>query len=190
MKILCDTCCILLVVRIAPNMFIDNMYGCFTIREVRDEIFKKQKFKSRYPWRVNYKDKIKAKSFGPEIRDDFRLNNKVINGKIESYTINKRKNRIFDLSYTDQKIVAYALASKSTISTNDENMQDFTEQEFDEKCISSLALVNEWIRNGLITWGDQFQTIIEDWDKNNEPVQPKGDIEEFESLTGNKYVGP
>lgn len=41
MNILCDTCTILMLIRIAPDMFIDGRYNCVTINEVRDEIFKK-----------------------------------------------------------------------------------------------------------------------------------------------------
>ena len=60
MKILCDTCTILMVIRIAPDMLTDKNYGCFTIQEVRKELIRQQKFKDRFPWRHGVKDKIRC----------------------------------------------------------------------------------------------------------------------------------
>ena len=60
MKILCDTCSILMVIRIAPDMLTDKKYGCFTIQEVREEIIRQQKFKDKYPWRLRFKNKIRC----------------------------------------------------------------------------------------------------------------------------------
>jgi len=60
MNILCDTCSILMLIRIVPEMFCDERFECVTIHEVIQEIFRTQKFKSRYPWRERYKPKIKA----------------------------------------------------------------------------------------------------------------------------------
>ena len=33
MYILCDTCSVLMLIRIAPDMFCDDSYGCVTIRQ-------------------------------------------------------------------------------------------------------------------------------------------------------------
>jgi len=63
MEILCDTCSILMLLRIAPQMFLDDTYQCCTIAEVRNEIFQTQKFKNKYPWREKFKDKIKPFAF-------------------------------------------------------------------------------------------------------------------------------
>ncbi len=60
MKILCDTCSILMVIRIAPDMLTDEKYGCFTIQKVREEIIRQQKFENKYPWRHDVKDKIQC----------------------------------------------------------------------------------------------------------------------------------
>ncbi len=60
MKILCDTCSILMVMRIAPDMLTDEKYDCFTIQEVREEIIRQQKFKDKYSWRHRFKDKIRC----------------------------------------------------------------------------------------------------------------------------------
>lgn len=58
MNILCDTCSVLMLIRVAPDMFIDARFDCVTIDEVKREIFEKQKFKSKYPWRHQFRDKI------------------------------------------------------------------------------------------------------------------------------------
>ncbi|NQV19357.1 MAG: hypothetical protein HQ534_12545 [Armatimonadetes bacterium] len=49
MNIICDTCSILMLIRIAPDMFIDSKYGCKTINEVRKEFISTTRFKEKYP---------------------------------------------------------------------------------------------------------------------------------------------
>lgn len=39
MIVLCDTCSVLMVIRIAPDMFTDDRYGCATTVKVHDELF-------------------------------------------------------------------------------------------------------------------------------------------------------
>ena len=60
MYILCDTCSILMLLRIAPDMFADKRYECVTIRQVWEEITQTQKFKSKYPWRKDYARHIQS----------------------------------------------------------------------------------------------------------------------------------
>jgi len=43
MDILCDTCSILMLIRIAPNMFIDKGFECVTIPDARKELFQTNK---------------------------------------------------------------------------------------------------------------------------------------------------
>jgi hypothetical protein len=131
-------------------MFIDERFKCITILEVRNEIFQTQKFKSRYPWRDTFKKEIKPKILNSETIKSENLYFDVINNKIESGTLNRRENRFFDLSYKDQKIVAAALASESILATNDRDMRDFIEQEFDGIGMSSLGLLNQWLKKELI----------------------------------------
>ena len=59
MNILCDTCSVLMLIRIAPDMFTDERFDCVTVQEVCEEIFRTQRFKTKYPWRSDYKDKIR-----------------------------------------------------------------------------------------------------------------------------------
>ena len=58
MYILCDTCSVLMLIRIAPDMFCDDRYECVTIQEMIQEMFRTQKFKMRYPWRTKYKPRF------------------------------------------------------------------------------------------------------------------------------------
>jgi len=76
------------------------------------------------------------------------------------------------------------------ISSTDNSLIDFLEQEFDKKNRPPLAILNDWIKRALIRWNEDIQRIIEDWDKNGEPVQPAKDKKEFLKLTGVKYTGP
>ena len=43
MYILCDTCSVLMLIRVAPDMFCDDRYGCVTIKDVFRELFRTQK---------------------------------------------------------------------------------------------------------------------------------------------------
>ena len=54
---------------------------------------------------------------------------------------------------------------------------------------SPLSILNEWIKKSLVIWNKDLQRIIEDWDKNGEPIQPIIDIKKFEKITGFKYLG-
>ncbi len=58
MYILCDTCSVLMLIRIASDMFLDPKFECVTITDVVKEIFRAQKFKNKYPWRKRYKSSI------------------------------------------------------------------------------------------------------------------------------------
>lgn len=49
MYVLCDTCSVLMLIRIAPDMFEDSRYGCVTTQEVIRELFRTQRFKEKYP---------------------------------------------------------------------------------------------------------------------------------------------
>ena len=60
MYILCDTCSVLMLIRVAPDMFCDERYACVTIQEVIRELFRTQKLKAKYPWRKEVKNTIKV----------------------------------------------------------------------------------------------------------------------------------
>ena len=74
MILLCDTCSVLMLIRIAPDMFLDDRFECVTIKKVCDEIIQTQKFKTKYPWRIKYKSKLK--SLGSTIEKDPLIQNR------------------------------------------------------------------------------------------------------------------
>ena len=51
MVVLQDTCAILMLLRIAPEMFTNPDFGCVTLASVQKEYVRKQEFKRKYPWR-------------------------------------------------------------------------------------------------------------------------------------------
>ncbi len=190
MYVLCDTCSVLMVIRIAPEMFSDERFECVTLQEVRKEIFRNQRFKTKYPWRDKFKSKIPTLQVKKLQTPQFTLYFEAIKNSIGAGAVNQRTGELFDLSPVDQVIAACTLANNYNISTGDRNLSEFLKQEFSKDTISSLGLVNNWLRKGLITWSPYHQTIIEDWDKLNERPQPKSEAKGFKRLTGCKYVGP
>lgn len=88
MHILCDTCSILMLIRIVPDMFIDERFDCLTITDVKDEIFRTQKFKTKYPWRIHLKNKIETIGITNLKTDEYKLYEDAINRLIENGTIN------------------------------------------------------------------------------------------------------
>lgn len=102
MRILCDTCSVLMVIRVAPDMFVNQRFGCATIPKVYDEIFKKQKFKTKYPWRDQFKNKIVALGTS-ELTDslvDTHLS--TIEFLVQAGVLNSNTGRLVDLSPTDK----------------------------------------------------------------------------------------
>ena len=190
MNILCDTCSVLMLIQIAPEMFCDNRFECVTIQEVFKELFRTQKFKTRYSWRKEYKSKIKAMGTSEINKGDFRVCLKTIKNIMQTGTINKRTGRYFNLSRVDQTIAACSIAHNYKLTTVDDDLEDFIKQEFSGQTISPLGIINDWLEKGLIEWDEKRQMIIEDWETCNESPQPKKEIKRFEKNTGYKYAGP
>jgi hypothetical protein len=190
MNILCDTCSVLMLIRIAPDMFTDEGFDCVTVQEVCEEIFRTQKFKTKYPWRSDYKHKIRPSNFPKGTGDNFELHFDLVTRLVDAGGISAKTGRAFGLSFVDKKIAAYVTAYGLEISSTDNSLIDFLEQEFGKRNRSPLAVLNGWIERGLIQWDEDLRRIVEDWDKNGEPVQPVKDKKDFLKLTGVKYTGP
>jgi hypothetical protein len=193
MKILCDTCCVLMLIRFAPDMFVDESYNCLTITQARKEIFRTQKFKSKYPWRDQFKDKIQCLR-NSDLTDDESYNDylNVINLLINNNTVNGKTEKLFDLSAIDRAFLACALSKGYQMTTGDSDIKDLAIQEFSETfkgSISPLGIINKWLREGLIEWDKTFQNYLLDWTTNNEDPQPKRQRVLFKKLTGFRYVG-
>jgi hypothetical protein len=178
-----------MLIRIAPDMFTDERFDCATVQEVCEEIFRTQRFKTKYPWRSDFKGKIRSSNSLKNTDDDFEFHLDVIKQLVEAGGMSSKTGKAFGLSFVDKKIAAYVTAYDLEISSTDNSLIDFLEQEFDKKNKSPLAILNGWIRGGLITWNEEVRKIVEDWDKNGEPAQPVKDKKEFLKLTGIKYMG-
>ena len=190
MYILCDTCSVLMLIRINPEMFISECFNCVTTTEVQKELSRTQKFKTKYPWRNRYKKNIKHLKISEYEDDQFKLLLKIINNTLESGIINRRTKHLFNLSYVDKTIAAYTIRHQFQLSSTDQDLIDFVTQEYSCQTITPLEIINDWLRAKLITWDADKHSIFEDWRECNERKQTTAAIEEFESLTGYKYTGP
>jgi hypothetical protein len=179
-----------MVIRIAPNMFTDERFGCATIQKVHHELYRTQKFKTKYPWRDEFKADIKTLGSGVLDTAEFNMHLSVINSLIDAGVENKETGLFVDLSSTDRHVIACATANQFGISSSDRNLVYFAEHQFDITNITPLALVNQWIDAGLIVWDKHLQMIIEDWERCGEMAQPLKEIGRFQQLTGLRYVGP
>lgn len=182
-----------MLLRIAPDMFMDLCYECVTILSIRNEIFQTAKFKSKYPWLNNLRNRVKALPSTKSNREDFKLYYEAVTILNYNGIINKRTGRAFDLSAEDRKVIAFALTYDYMISSGDNDLIDFPHQEFSARfkgAISPLEIINRWIESGVIVWDEIKQEFISEWSLNNERPQPRKAITLFEKLTGREYKGP
>lgn len=150
MFILCDTSSILMLLRIAPEMFTDDRYECGTIREVHDEIIRTTKSEANI------------------------------------------RGRLFDLSRVDMKILSHAFALKYSISSGDQGLMQFANQEFGEEfrgSITPLEIINYWLESGVITWDTQKQGYLAAWAGDREHPQSAKARKRFTQLSGSTYAG-
>lgn len=192
MYILCDTSCILMLIRIAPYMFIDEHYRCCTIIPVRNEIFRTHKFKTKYPWRIQCKDKIQCLPNDLVNNDNVQRYFDAIDSLVDHGTINEKAGLEFDLGYVDKMILSCALANGFKITTGDDDIKDFAVQEFGADFrgwISPIGMINGWVRNGLIEWNDSLHAYLSVWKRDNEHPQPQRQKTAFKKLTGRRYPG-
>lgn len=193
MNILCDTSSILMVLCIVPEMFEDERFGCVTIREVYDELTQTTKFKTKYHWAGLMRNKLKSLSLGKTGTPEVKEYHEVIKTLSEDGTTDEKTGRLFDLSKVDMRVMACALALGNSVTSGDKGMIRFLEQEFPSEFkgnISPLGLINKWLEDKLITWDDEKQKLMAEWNDNEEHAQPKNEIAKFKRLTGRRYPGP
>ena len=193
MIVLCDTCSILMLIRIAPNMFTDSAFEMITIPNVAREIVKTQKFKSKYPWRQEYKSRITPVTSSAMQNDEYIAYYNLIKRMLDEGIVNTRTDHIFDLSGVDKEVVSYALSQDFAISTGDQGIIDFATQEFSDDFkgnFSPLQLIVTWLKKGLIVWDDSKHQILEEWVITEENRQPPKAKIEFKKITGRPYPGP
>lgn len=185
MYILCDTCSILLVIRITPTMFIDPRFECATLPSVRDEIFSTQKFRHRYPWRDDFKSQIVSLATTAIAAANHEYYLKLVRNLVTAGVTNAETGRYFNLSRVDQSIAAFVIAAGCDISTGDAALAEFLKQEFETANVSALGLVNRWLETGLVTVNANLLAVIKEW--RSEHPQPPNDIAAFERITGLRY---
>ncbi|WP_372846513.1 hypothetical protein [Pontiella sp.] len=186
MFILCDTCVLLMLLRIAPDMLTDERYNCVAPPIVRDELFRTQKFKDKYPWRTRYKTHVQTLPASLAQTEDYSRTLQTIDLLVSS-SINARTGRRFGLSKVDKMLAAHVVANKYQLSTGDFDLRDFLFQEFDVSNVSPLEIINDWLARELIEWNDARQAILEDWKRCNEHRQPKEHVKNFKAITGRDY---
>lgn len=193
MFVLCDTSSVLMLLLIAPDMFISKQYECVTIKVVHDEIIRTTKFKSKYPWTRQLRGKIKPISVSKHQKELIDLYFSAISELINNGTVNKTTGRFFDLSFPDRKIAASTLALGYKITSGDRDLVTFCKQEFLKEFkgdVSPLEIINRWIEKGIIEWDDTKHQYLSDWSENREHPQPNKAKVTFKKLTDRKYEGP
>ena len=176
-----------MLIRIAPEMFTDPRYECETIIDVKNEIFRTTRFKNKYAWRTDYKNKIKTISATELETVEYKNNFELIKNLLDECVTNENTGRIIDLSRVDKTIAAYAITKKHRITTGDKNLAAFVNQQFEINNIFPLEILNEWIEKGIIKVDDSMLSYLQKWIDEEEPPQPPDAIKKFEKLTGKTY---
>jgi hypothetical protein len=193
MVILCDTCSILMLLRIAAEMFADNRFECRTIREVHEEILRTTKFKTRYPWTRDFRDRIRPRPLTDAQKESEARNFAAVKALVDNVTLNERTGRPFDLSYIDIKVISHCVTLESHLSSGDDCLVDFLKQQYPgsfKGSVPPLELINRWLAAQLVVWDDAKQTVLVEWATMNEHPQPRPAAARFRELTGRAYPGP
>ena len=182
--VITDTNAIILLLRIAPEMFQDARFGCVLPEYAYQEFIMKPEFKVLFPWRERYKRFL---NLGVSILDaqkhpQFPSALKTIS--LMSRIRPNRYGKYYGLSKKDQEILSVAVAFGYDLCTEDRNLALFARDEFDVRVFSALSLINRWIQDKLITWDDEKQALLADW---GDRKQPKKEVGIFQSLTGYTY---
>jgi len=190
MILLCDTCSVLMLIRIAPEMFCNPKYECVTIKAVYDELFQTPKFKTKYPWLIRLEPKIKTLDITVSEKNLIEKNKKLINNHVESPgVINNITGESFNLSKADKTVIAHAVCLNKAVSSVDRDLCAYLDQQFKISALEPLFVINLWLQKGLIIWNDNKQAVLENWINCGEARQSQENINKFEELTGREYPG-
>ncbi len=192
MIILCDTSSILLLLRIAPEMFVNPVFECVTIHEVVTEIVTTTKFKKKYPWRTEYRTKLIPLPASQYRTPAYERIKGIVSVLLENGVINEKTQRMIYLSEEDQAVAACAIAKGYLMTSGDTNLIAFLQQEFKPDFrgnLTALDVVNFWLEKKVITWDDAKHAFVADWKFQGEVSQPRDAIRKFTLLTGRAYPG-
>lgn len=182
-----DTCAILMLVRICPDMFRDARFGCVMLQEAYAEYARSSRFKKQYPWREDFRKCLKSlpKSDLAEHGYDSVLGyvSAAAADVVDPVT---QKKYADELSPTDLKMIAASYSLDAELCSGDGALSRYAANDWERQVISPLALVNRWLSQKLLAWDDEKLRILEDWVRAERP-QPKKDIVAFERLTGRRY---
>lgn len=186
MHVLCDTSSVLMLLRLAPDMFTDARYQCVTVREVWEEITQTHRLKLRYPWRDQYRKHIRSIPPGELRTEEYAA---VLRGlqSLSRGAYRTDTGRPYDLSPNDMRVAAATVVLGAKITTGDGNLAAFMDQQFEIENVVPLRLVNDWLGAGLFEWDDDRQRVLNDWVRLHEPRQPRDEIRRFEDLAGRTY---
>jgi len=181
--VLTDTNAVILLLRIAPEMFRDKRYNCVMPEYVYDEFVKKPEFKEKFPWRSQYKQFLKSEITIADACKHPQFKN-TLNSVLHIAKARKNRENIkYGISKKDQEIVSVAIVFNFNFCCADKNLSWFAQDEFDVKVFSPLSMINMWLEDGLIRWDDELQSLLLEWNRS----QPKSQISRFHELTGYDY---
>lgn len=187
MVVLQDTCAILMLLRIAPEMFTNPAFGCVTLASVQKEYVRKQEFKVKYPWRGDLAHHIQPYSDYQLKQKGFEKRKKQVNAASQAVR-NPRTGHAYgyDLSPVDKEIAAALLTLEAELCSGDTNLVKFVSGELEIACHSPLAILNCWLEQKLVVWSEALHCVLTEWAA-QEKRQPPNEIKRFEALTGQKY---
>ena len=182
--VLTDTNAIVLLLRIAPEMFRDERFGCVLPEYAYQEFILKPEFKVLFPWRERYKHFLQLGVSILEAQKHPQFPSALKAISVMSRMRPNRYGKCYGLSKKDQEILSVAVAFCYALCTEDRNLALFAREEFGIQVFSALSLINRWIKDKLITWDDEKQTLLSDW---GDRKQPEKEVELFHTLTGYTY---
>jgi hypothetical protein len=175
-----------MLLRIAPQMFLDPHYECVTLNAVYGELRRQRRFKTKYPWLDAYQSKVRGLPKTTQEAGEYKRTLAVVRALFESSRSANDHHR-FGLSSVDVEIAATVVAHHYSICTAEHDLEEFLKQDFDVENEAPLKIVNNWIERGLIVWTEAEQRVLEDWITQNERRQPFLEIQRFEKLAKRKY---
>lgn len=197
MIVVADTCSLLMLLRLNPEMLTDSKFGCCTTQEVRDEIIRTSKFADKYPWRVDYREKIRVIPKGTVIHaSSYRNAAFSVKAQLDQADPDEGP---YNLSEEDCSVIILAQILPElhflsiddpgdiAISTTDRLLINFAEKRFEIENIEPLELLNTWIENGFWIYNSQdHDAILQEWAE-KEPRQSFAARKHFKKLTGHTF---
>lgn len=197
MIIVADTCSLLMLLRLNPEMLVDSKYGCCTTQEVRDEILRTTKFADKYPWRIDFRDRIQAVPQGIVIHAPsyanaiFSVNAQLkhINPNEGSYNLSREDRSVIVLAQILPELSIFTIDDPDDVvlSTTDRRLHDFAEKRFEIENIEPLDVLNSWLAAGSWSYDDQrHESILREW-ADREPEPSIAAQKRFKKLTGQAF---